>query len=85
MISRPRTRFNSSRLSSIGLGVRSVALLSIWLRACLFDHSASVSGLSLMTYFPVTRSSCQASRQCAGSRFFNQKIAAVVSGGTCST
>jgi hypothetical protein len=69
MISRPRTRFDSSRLSSIGLGVRSVALLSIWLRACLFDHSASVSGLSLMTY----------------SRFFNQKIAAVVSGGTCST
>jgi hypothetical protein len=52
--------------------------------------NAAFIGLSDITYLPVmcspvTCSSCQASRQCAGSRFFSQKIAAVVSGGTCST
>jgi hypothetical protein len=45
---------------------------------------SSVNGLSLIAYFPVTCSSCQASRHSAGFRFFSQKIVATSLGGTCS-
>jgi hypothetical protein len=37
------------------------------------SHSSSVSGRSLMICLPTAASTCQASRQCAGYRFFNQK------------
>jgi hypothetical protein len=37
-------------------------------------HSCSVTGLWEMTYLPSVCSSCQASRQWAGWRFFNQKF-----------
>jgi hypothetical protein len=37
-------------------------------------HWSSESGVSDITYFPVTFSICQASRQFAGSRFLSQKI-----------
>jgi hypothetical protein len=51
---------------------RRVALIGTAL-PCSLIHSSSVIGLSEITYLPVTCSSCQASRQCAGSRFFSQK------------
>ena len=45
-------------------------------------HSSSLIGVSLMMYFPSKCVTFCTSRQCSGSRFFNQKIHAVTSGGT---
>jgi pimeloyl-ACP methyl ester carboxylesterase len=64
-------------------GVSSVASPSIS-SARSAIHWAAVIGLSDIRYFPTLASICQASRQCAGCLFLSQKIAAVVSGGTCS-
>jgi hypothetical protein len=54
--------------SSVFSGVTSMSV------ARSFAHSSSVIGLSLIRYLPSVWSTCQASRQRAGSRFFSQKI-----------
>ena len=69
-----RRRYFSSSFS----GVTSINV------ARSFVHSSSLMGLSEMMYLPSVCSSCQASRQRAGSRFFSQKMHAARSGGTCS-